>query len=797
MFRNHLFISFLFLCFYTAKTQDFYRMQGNKLYIYDLNTSCEGVEEFDFEGEFYYSELRFHPDGHLYIKSLSPDLHLYKYLYKFHPVQKKFVQIELNTAQPVTQIAISEEGRVILSHNNNNITEIYDYDLRQNEVIRVFDKDEIPGINPKHVGGILKDGYFLLPTMINSVDNYGMWNPETGDIKAFPVKLEENSDFLATSVLYSPCGDLSVYALVRKFNESWISWGDTISNSMRSLCEMGSIVPVVGANPTDFRQSPLRIHLDHDQSSGHMTGGYYDTLTTCRKEVPIADDDIELFTCEATVDSISFRLRYYDQPRLAEEYLTAEGSESGFRQTSPSRWVWENPYGGDEEQIKDFLRSVRYHADWDPEDAEQSRERVVMTTMYVDGDSTTSWTVYQLEKEEEIYAGRDTVVTYCAEDESLDLADYLSTGASRDGRIDPALSAEGMIFTPGVDEDTTYLYIVEEGECADTAELQVVPFVAENIHLDTVFLCPGERVMVGFPVDQYEVTWWDGSRGDSIWVTPADAGSRRVSIQFDDCGIQAEMEIIVQDLSGQAGEDKVIPYCVDGGPFSLTEFLPAPEDFTPRLEPALHTEDLTFTPGMDSPGEYQYILTPSGPEAGCPDTALITLEESAAGEIVLESVRICTGSEVKIGLPAGLYQNIRWWNGDTGDSTLVTGDDAGDLWVEAERDGCTYHGSFTAEVLPAPEFPGYFPEQLALCAGEESRISVEELDSVWWEGRVYQEGEELVFTEKGDFTLTGYRDDCAAEKEISVEVISDPAADYHFQTELCEGEETEIRLPDR
>src|SRR5690625_7303086 len=139
---------------------------------------------------------------------------------------------------------------------------------------------------------------------------------------------------------------------------------------------------------------------------------------------------------------------------------------------------------------------------------------------------------------------------------------------------------------------------------------------------------------------------------------------------------------------------------------------------------------------------------------------------------------------------------MRWWYGGTGDSNLVTGGDAGDLWVEAERDDSTYHGSFTVEVLPAPEFPGYFPEQLALCAGEEARISVEELDSVWWEGRVYQEGEELVFTEKGDFTLTGYRDDCAAEKEISVEVISDPAADYHFQTELCEGEEKEIRLPE-
>src|SRR5690625_6895668 len=89
--------------------------------------------------------------------------------------------------------------------------------------------------------------------------------------------------------------------------------------------------------------------------------------------------------------------------------------------------------------------------------------------------------------------------------------------------------------------------------------------------------------MVGFPVDQYEVTWWDGSRGDSIWVTPADAGSRRISIQFDNCVIQEEMEIIVQDLSGQAGEDKVIQYCVDGGPFSLIEFLRQPKVFRPDL----------------------------------------------------------------------------------------------------------------------------------------------------------------------------------------------------------------------
>src|SRR5690625_728275 len=157
-------------------------------------------------------------------------------------------------------------------------------------------------------------------------------------------------------------------------------------------------------------------------------------------------------------------------------------------------------------------------------------------------------------------------------------------GASRDGRIDPALTAGGMIFTPGVDEDTTYLYIVEEGECADTAELQVVPFVAENIHLDTVFLCPGESQMIGFPPDRYEITWWDGSRGDSILISEVDAGSKRVSIQFDDCGIQAEMEIIVRDLSGQAGEEREIFYCEGEAEISLLDSFPEFPGMEGRIE---------------------------------------------------------------------------------------------------------------------------------------------------------------------------------------------------------------------
>src|SRR5690625_5662746 len=88
-----------------------------------------------------------------------------------------------------------------------------------------------------------------------------------------------------------------------------------------------------------------------------------------------------------------------------------------------------------------------------------------------------------------MYAGRDTLITYCPDAVSLDLMDYLSPEAVRGGRIEPPLSAEGSIFTPGVDEDTTYLYIVEEGESADKAELLVLPFIAEYIDMTTCWSC--------------------------------------------------------------------------------------------------------------------------------------------------------------------------------------------------------------------------------------------------------------------------------------------------------------------
>src|SRR5690625_140048 len=741
--------------------------------------------------------INFHPNGRLYSLSYNSVTE-----YDLRTGRSRVVSVDFPDEIKLTEnwgVIIDEEGKVYVSGGKKNKQKpnypgyIFSLDHRTGDI-----EDEIfYGTEQSYIFRAIIDGYFIpeYPLGGFSPDDEGFWvfdpvNKTPVKYYFWTVSQDGKDQILNASVLYGPCDTLRLVGQAQVSGE-FINGLNILNAETSEIENVNDGIKLIKytATLTDFRQSPLRIHLDEDQSSGHMTGGYYDTLTTCRKEVPIADEDIELFTCGAAVDSISFRLRYYDQPRLAEEYLTAEADGGTFRQTSPSRWVWKNSYGGDEAQIKDFLRSVRYHADWDPEDAEQSRERVVMTTMYVDGDSTTSWTVYQLEKDDEMYAGRDTLITYCPDAVSLDLMDYLSPEAVRGGRIEPQLSAEGSIFTPGVDEDTTYLYIVEEGECADTAELQVLPFMAENIDLDTVFLCPGERVMVGFPVDQYEVTWWDGSRGDSIWVTPADAGSRRVSIQFDDCGIQAEMEVIVRDLSGQAGEEREIFYCEGEAEISLLDSFPEFPGMEGRIE---GLSDGIFRPGVDDPGKYAYILS----MGSCADTAIITLTPSADREIFPGEVVLCADETRWIGFATGTYNEIIWENGVQGDSVEITSDQTGPFGFEALRSGCRYYGTFEIVVQPELSFPEIYPDTVRICRGEESRIPVEELDSVWWEGRMYQEGEELVFTEEGDFTLTGYMNGCAAEKEIAVEVISDPAANYHILTELCEGEETEIRLPE-
>ncbi len=817
----------------TLFSQEIYLLPGNlnfekqfsTLYKYNGNT-CILEIVFEFEDELNSSlispgSLSFHPDGRLYMISESRLIAfnvLTRRIDKILPL-RSIDQQRLMLEDDFAYLAISEEGRVVISDDHRDQSnfrfQYIDYDLRHNRSLRYSTSEDLFGVPDVNfpIGGFLKDNN---PLFVGEggdgadgqynwdVNSYGYWDITAGRFDTVVLRDTRDYSILAPSVYLPPCepvqmlstgsyNDLRNHELIHIYPEA---------QSITEICP-GLLFPEISfphpfwaingvANTTDFRQSSLRIDLDGDNSSFHPTAGYYDSLTTCRQEAPLVNDDIELYTCEDEVDSISFRLAYFVQPRLPEEFLTAEGFEEDLRQVSPARYVWRNTNGNNIEQIKDFLHSLRYHADWNPDDPEESRERVVITTMHVGEDSTSSWTVFQLERDE-VYAGRDTVVEYCPAAPSLDLNAFLSEDALSDGRFEPEPSGGDGLFIPGTDEDGEYQYIVESGGCADTAILTVQDILVSDPGLDTVHLCRGGRIRIGFPPGKFsDIRWWDGSSGDSIWVEETEDATREVQVNFSTCGLPIPVHIMVRDSEDLIGPDTTLLYCPEGEAIDIGDILSIEQEWSISLSPALQNGILIFTPGIDPSGAYELIVNSEG---GCADTAMITFQESPEMELSLDDIQLCEGQERVIGLPADTYQSITWWNGTTGDSTTIRSSDTGPFTVEAQNEGCTYRGTFEVTVRDNIDFPESYPDSLEICPGQIGEIIVQGLDSINHDGNSYREGDPLVFTGPGEYVLIGYDGDCSVQKTVTITTSSDLSTAFDQTLYWCEGTTIPLTLP--
>src|SRR5690606_18175953 len=260
---------------------------------------------------------------------------------------------------------------------------------------------------------------------------------------------------------------------------------------------------------------------------------------------------------------------------------------------------------------------------------DNEKERVVMTTMHVGEDSTTSWSVYQLETDD-IYAGRDTSVTYCPGEDRIELTDYLSASVRTDGRIEEALSSGGTVFTPGEDEDGEYLYILEKENCADTAVLTVESLESEldETGLDTVTLCPGGHQRIGFPPGRYDnIEWWDGSTGDSVSVSAGAMTDYYAIVSQGECDVPIPITVLEREVEGVAGRDTTIDYCGGGTRIDLEVVLNLSADYRYTVSPDLsgaESDHLVFDPSVD--GAVSYLLIAKA--GSCADTAEIILEET-------------------------------------------------------------------------------------------------------------------------------------------------------------------------
>lgn len=770
----------------------YYGVRDRVIYTEDLSECNFQTVASDPRGKSFgkkLGDIAFHPDGRIYAinDSLISSINVHNGESEIvTPLADQNIDIRFGT------LLISEEGDVLIAGQKKQILSGWFFDLRELSVLGTIDLNWIlessniigngslySELNKKYIGGV-SNQELILYNINKQTTELLEWN-----------NTPEQAIFGAAKSL-PPCGE----AVLLGFNPvigvaSYYAGLNVETGEFTQYCNVVETNTLAYATPTDFRRSTLRIDLDKDNSSGHITAGYYDTLTTCHKEVPVMDD-MELYTCGQEVDYISFRLRYYDTPRLPEERIYSDGFADPVL-TSPGRYVWQNTYGADKEKIKEYLQSLRYRADWNPDDPEESRERVVITTMHVGEDSTSSWTVFQLEKDE-VYAGRDTLVEYCRSSTSVDLHSFLSSDALAGGRFDPELSGGEGLFIPGTDPSGEYRYIVESagGGCIDTAVLNVQELDVSGIGLDTVYTCPGARIRIGFPPGKFsDVQWWDGSSGDSIWVQKTTDVMRQVNVTYGSCGLNVTVHILMQEPGQLAGPDTTFYYCPADPPIDLSTMLPAPQGSSVTLESVLQSGSLVFTPGTDPPDTYEYVVN----AGGCADSALITLQEAATQRLPFDDVRLCADEDVRIGLPSGDYDNISWWNGGSGDSTILTNADRGPFWVEAHRGGCIYRADFGVTIQNQVEFPGTYPDTLTLCSGDQTVITVQELDSVELAGNTYLPGEQIVFSDPGDILLSGFQNGCSTSKMIDVTIVPEPSGSYDKTIYWCEGTPLTLSLP--
>lgn len=200
---------------------------------------------------------------------------------------------------------------------------------------------------------------------------------------------------------------------------------------------------------------------------------------------------------------------------------------------------------------------------------------------------------------------------------------------------------------------------------------------------------------------------------------------------------------------------------------------------------------LLFDPLLDAPGTFELIAG----EATCADTALVIMEEASIQELRLDPVELCAGSTKRIGLEADKYDEVRWWNGETGDSTAITDMDTGPFTVEAQQDGCIYQGEIEVMALPEVVLPEAYADRIRICEGQPGRFSVVGLDSVSWDGIMYYPGEDIELREQEEITLRGYQKGCYVEKMVSVIETVDPSAEFSYIVEWCEGQRLMVELP--
>ncbi len=278
-----------------------------------------------------------------------------------------------------------------------------------------------------------------------------------------------------------------------------------------------------------FRHNGYVLDLDADNSSGHYTGGFYDTLRICDSAAELVDEDIEFDLDDQRIDSITFQILGPRPETIYAESL--EYKNSKVRRINEKRWKWMNEDSHQNyNDVETILRDMRYTASWDEEN---STQRVIGINTYMNGDSTVSWSIVHLKGRDKL-AGNDLDTIICDVGSLVDLTSFLDENASAQGKLVPEMSSKGLIFDPEKDHQGEYLYIVEEDGCADTAFWNLALEVIKPIDISDTSICRDEVLKFQIESRLYDSIQWNNSISGPLLET-RDTGMHWVEVWKGNC----------------------------------------------------------------------------------------------------------------------------------------------------------------------------------------------------------------------------------------------------------------------
>src|SRR5699024_7550770 len=186
-----------------------------------------------------------------------------------------------------SSLAISEDGKMLIGQESDYTEDEFvtmDFDVRHPELIDTVVFGGIDNLRLRgRIRGMINDHQYLVQNMMGSgegevMNMYRIWDAETNSIDTFRINHPEEYYISLPALFLPPCEpkQLLSFAAHNDSEDEVLLKVNMDSQTIQEICENELIPNFSGiapafvftgvSTPTDFRQSPLRIHLDDDQS---------------------------------------------------------------------------------------------------------------------------------------------------------------------------------------------------------------------------------------------------------------------------------------------------------------------------------------------------------------------------------------------------------------------------------------------------------------------------------------------------------------------------------------------------